>query len=719
MRKVGVIFWGLFLICIITACSSGGSAPAGDTFTLKILKEGEGTIVNPNKGIGEYEYQSGTVVTIEINPGTQHIFSEWVGTDGRTVVPSDTANQWKVTMDKNKTIKAVFNRKEYPLNISVKGSGNVQETIISKPSSQNYKVGTTVKLEAESESGWYFDHWEGDITGGETSKQVKVDAEKNITAVFKETSTVEGQVSFHNDTRYTVSAAERKQQTQNLEVNNYEPQSHDKYKKQEIIVKYKNIVSNQSVTSLENKFDVMQLNALNTNDGNLSLYQVPKDKTVQEAVKEFGQKEEVAWAEPNYIYHAMAESNDEYYEDYQWGHLRTNLEAAWDVQKGSNSVTVAVVDSGIIPNHPDLKDNLLQGADFVGGNNNYPVKDYNMTDNDPTDETIKENGGSHGTHCAGIIGAVTNNSIGVAGVNWNVDILPVRALGANGTGSSWDIAEGVYYAVDQGVDVINLSLGGANSSELSQDYVEYAKQNDVVVVAAAGNEGMHPIFYPARYDYTIAVGATDVNNQITDYSNYGPKLDIVAPGGSSSNPIASTWGYYNNGDPVATYKGIQGTSMAAPYVSGIAALLISNGVTSVQEIKDRLKSTAVDLGTSGEDDYYGAGLVDAYGALLDQKLKQPYVFAGHETSDVIEVISEGVQVDSDGNYKLTEVEAKTANIYVWRDVNNNDKFDSGDYWGVSNNSINVSENSNYNVDLDMYYATEEIVNHLKIKGLSH
>ena len=146
-------------------------------------------------------------------------------------------------------------------------------------------------------------------------------------------------------------------------------------------------------------------------------YQIPEGVDPTGAgSKIYREKEEVLWAEPNYIYYPTAIPQDQYYNSYQWGMVNINMEAAWDISKGDDSVIVAVLDTGIIPNHPDLKARLLPGVDFVGEGNPLHKVIYNLLDNDPTDETPYEQGGSHGTHVAGIIGAVTNNQIGVAGI---------------------------------------------------------------------------------------------------------------------------------------------------------------------------------------------------------------------------------------------------------------------------------------------------------------
>jgi len=422
-------------------------------------------------------------------------------------------------------------------------------------------------------------------------------------------------------------------------------------------------------------------------------------------IDKFKNREEIEWVEPNYIYHASAQPNDPYY-GYQWGHIVTNLEAAWDIKKGSSSVIVAVVDSGIIPGHPDLKDNLLQGTDFVGG------------DSDPTDETTNNNEGSHGTHVAGIIGAVTDNSQGVSGVNWYVNILPVRVLDKYGYGTIWDIAEGIYYAVNEGADVINLSLGGSSPNNLLENAVDYAEQNGIITFAASGNDGNYGVLYPAHYDSTVAVGATNIYNQVTSYSNYGPNLDLVAPGGSDNYPILSTWGYYSSGTTYWGYKDMQGTSMATPYASGVAALLIANGVSGVQNIKDRMTSTAVDLGPEGKDNYSGYGLVDAYGALLNKKLENPYVFAANVKNEAIYIKSEMIKVNDDGTYTLNEVVAEEVYIFGWRDINENQIIDAGDYFGVTSSTINVSENESYTANLNMYYVTQDSNTNIEVKGMA-
>jgi serine protease len=158
--------------------------------------------------------------------------------------------------------------------------------------------------------------------------------------------------------------------------------------------------------------------------------------------------------------------------------------------------------------------------------------------------------------------------------------------------------------------------------------------------------------------------------------------------------------------------------MATPYASGIAALLIANGVSGVQNIKDRMTSTAVDLGPEGKDNYSGYGLVDAYGALLNKKLENPYVFAANVKNEAIYIKSEMIKVNDDGTYTLNEVVAEEVYIFGWRDINENQIIDAGDYFGVTSSTINVSENESYTANLNMYYVTQDSNTNIEVKGMA-
>jgi subtilisin family serine protease len=255
---------------------------------------------------------------------------------------------------------------------------------------------------------------------------------------------------------------------------------------------------------------------------------------------------------------------------------------------------------------PDLAaTHFLAGKDFV-----------NNDDHANDDE-------GHGTHVTGTIAQSTDNGIGVAGAAFDTTIMPVKVLGAAGYGTYQQIADGIYYAVNNGADVISMSLGGGSPAQTLEDAVAYAYNHGVTVIAACGNSNTPTCDYPAAYDsYVIAVGATQYDGARAPYSSYGPSLDVAAPGGNT--------GLDQNGDGYADgvlqqtfgdtpvdwgYRFYQGTSMATPHVSAIAALLISTGVSGPDAVGEALESTAKDLGTPGWDQQYGWGLVDAYAAL--------------------------------------------------------------------------------------------------------
>jgi serine protease len=345
---------------------------------------------------------------------------------------------------------------------------------------------------------------------------------------------------------------------------------------------------------------------------------VPEGK-VAEKIKEYLERRDVIYAEPNYIAYALWVPNDPYYK-YQW-HLDNpvyggiHMEKAWDISKGSNSVIVAVVDTGIAYENygiyckaPDFAQTcFVQGYDFVNN------------DAHPNDDN------GHGTHVAGTIAQSTNNALGVAGIAFNSCLMPVKVLNSQGSGTYANVAAGIRYAVDNGAKIISLSLGGSSDSQVLKDAVKYAYEKGVTVIAACGNDNSSSCVYPAAYDdYVIAVGATQYDETKAPYSNYGPSLDLVAPGGN--NNLDQNNDGYADGVLQQTFASrrycsfgyyfFQGTSMAVPHVSGVAALLIANGnAKTPDEVRAALQQTAEDLGAPGRDDVYGYGLVDAYAAL--------------------------------------------------------------------------------------------------------
>ena len=355
-------------------------------------------------------------------------------------------------------------------------------------------------------------------------------------------------------------------------------------------------------------------------------------------VAQLSARDDVLYAVPNYLLAATATPNDPLYAQ-QWHYRAINLPAAWDQTTGSADVTVAIVDSGVVTTHPDLESKLLPGYDFVSDTDS---GDGDGRDGDPTDPR----GVSHGTHVAGTVGAATNNGVGVAGVSWGARILPVRVLGTdkNGdaTGNLADAIDGILWSVGERVpgvpsnpnpaDVLNLSLGGpfaCSSARPLQDAFDQANAAGAVVVVAAGNDNSDASDYtPSSCGNVIAVGATTIENKRARYSNYGPRVAIMAPGGDTSTDLNNDGepdGVLSTVRPDTTPSGItpesgyayfNGTSMASPHVAGVAALL--KGVRpslSTADVRDILTATATPLTDSSCKPGCGAGLVNAAAAL--------------------------------------------------------------------------------------------------------
>lgn len=340
----------------------------------------------------------------------------------------------------------------------------------------------------------------------------------------------------------------------------------------------------------------------------------------------------VRWAEPNYRVRASLQPNDSAYR-LQWHYPLISLPAAWDVTIGDPGVIVAVVDTGILSGHPDLRGQLVPGYDFIRD----PARagDGNGIDPNPEDPGNRDNPAAssfHGTHVAGTVAARGNNGTGVAGVAWGARIMPLRALGASG-GTSYDVAQAVRFAAglpnDSGsvparrADIINLSLGGEGFSQINQQLYRDLRQQGIFVVSSAGNEASTTPGYPAAYDSVISVSAVDIQRQIASYSNRGTTIDIAAPGGDSGadingdgypDGVLSTGGSATASGIDFAYVFLSGTSMAAPHVSGVIALMKSiNPNLTPQQFETLLQSGRLtdDLGTPGRDDLYGHGLINA------------------------------------------------------------------------------------------------------------
>ena len=302
----------------------------------------------------------------------------------------------------------------------------------------------------------------------------------------------------------------------------------------------------------------------------------------------------VAFAEPDSVVQALDTPNDPYFAS-QWGMVKIQAPGAWDVTTGSSSVRIAILDTGVDQDHPDLATKIVSNKNFTGSATAADVH-------------------GHGTHVAGIAAAIANNGIGVAGLGYSSSIMNVKVLGDDGFGYwSW-VAGGIIWAADNGARVINMSLGGSSGSSTLESAVNYAWNKGVVVVAAAGNSGSTAPEYPAYYANCMAVAATDQLDNLASWSSRGEWVDLAAPG----NAIYST---LRN----ASYGYKTGTSMASPHVAGLAALVFTvvsdssgNGRLN-DEVRARIEATCDDIGVSG----IGWGRINAYKAVAGGTTQPP------------------------------------------------------------------------------------------------
>lgn len=339
-----------------------------------------------------------------------------------------------------------------------------------------------------------------------------------------------------------------------------------------------------------------QVEGMFTADSNYYLLQLPNDRATATSLRALSAHRDVEVATPNLRFQINVQPNDPLYAQ-QWWLDRVHAEEAWESGMGRHDLIVSVVDTGIDYNHPDLAGKVIKGKDFT--------KESDGTD--PID------GFGHGTHVAGIIGAAANNGEGVAGMAPGVKLLAEKVLAANGAGNLFAIAGGITDSVKRGAKIINLSLGGpAVQDPISSGVGHWAWKKGVLLVAAAGNSNTK-VGTPARYyDYYMAVGASDHNDNKAKFSNFGPELSVAAPG---TNILATTPTYdcpLNKLGYAKNYAALQGTSMATPVVAGIAALVWSKHPDwTADQVRAHIEKTADDVGARGKDDLFGFGVVNA------------------------------------------------------------------------------------------------------------
>jgi thermitase len=373
---------------------------------------------------------------------------------------------------------------------------------------------------------------------------------------------------------------------------------------------------------------------------------VPKGQEKAKA-KAYSSNARVAYAEPDFVAQAIGNPDDPYL-GVQWGLTKIEAPQAWEVTAGSPSINIAIVDTGVDLDHPDLAGKI--------------VSNVNFSTSGTVDDIYQ-----HGTHVAGIAAAITNNGIGVAGLGYSCTIMNVKVLGDTGSGAYSGVASGIIWAADNGAEVINLSLGGSSPSSTVEDAVNYAWSKGVVVVAGAGNSGNTTPFYPAYYANCIAVAATDINDAKPYWSNYGDWVDVAAPGASIYSTLK------NN-----SYGHMSGTSMASPHVAGLAALVFTtvsdaNGDGKLNdEVRARIETTCDNIGISG----IGSGRINAYKAVVGGSTTPPLTgsIAGAVTDAADGSLITGATVmaggaraaltDASGQYVITGVPEGTYSLTV-------------------------------------------------------
>ncbi|SJZ75092.1 S8 family peptidase [Selenihalanaerobacter shriftii] len=437
----------------------------------------------------------------------------------------------------------------------------------------------------------------------------------------------------------------------------------------QIIIKFKD-ASQKNLEMIKQKYNISKYKRVFPDTKNKQLaaklglnnyYRIYiKDQNMKkELLKDLNQELIIENAEPNVVAHSTLIPNDDCYCT-QWGPKHIEAAKGWSLETGKENITIAVLDTGISLNHPDLKPNLVQGYDMVDITPDEFITspgweltgDYLDRDFLPIDEV------GHGTHVAGIIAAVGNNAEGIAGVTWHCRVMPVKVLTkyknittgqVTGIGLFDDISAGVIQATDAGADIINLSLGSLNKSLILEDAINYTLNQDVTIIAAMGNENIEEPSYPAAFPGVIAVGSINKNDQLSDFSNSGDHIDLVAPG----EDIMSS--YLNNG-----YKKLSGTSMAAPHVAGLVGLIKSiNPSLSNNQIQNILFKTATDLGKKGFDKFYGWGKINIFEA-LKLVLKYPDGTLIKDNNSSIYIIEDG---------KLHHI--PTSNIFYYNKYNPN------------------------------------------------
>jgi thermitase len=354
------------------------------------------------------------------------------------------------------------------------------------------------------------------------------------------------------------------------------------YMPNELMVRFDPTAKQDEIDALNKAFSGTVISKIDQ----LNVYRLgfPAGSDLRSIQSAYGSSPLTQTIEPNYLVHSPVVDMQDSQAGGEWELEKMRVSEAWDTTRGSSSVLIATLDTGIDPHHPDLSRQAVEGYNVLTRTAEIPIDD---------------NG--HGTQIAGIIAGAGNDGIGISGICPNCRILPIKVLDARGEGSYSNVIEGIIYAADHGASIINMSLGGYGYSKMLNDAVQYAYKKNVVLVAAAGNENTDVPCYPAALPNVLGVSATGPQDERWSEANYGSYIAVTAPGMGILAPTAG--GGYAYGT---------GTSEAAAAVSGLSGLLkAQNPASTNAELSSRLEDSADDLGAPGRDEYFGAGRINA------------------------------------------------------------------------------------------------------------
>lgn len=457
------------------------------------------------------------------------------------------------------------------------------------------------------------------------------------------------------------------------------------YTPNELLVKYTN-----------GSIGLVRLNELVESNSPIKILnkEIEKERNIEKIAEEYSKREEVIYAEPNYIYHTFWTPDDEFYL-IQWHLKKISSEESWNLTKGNESIIIAIIDTGVQWNHSDLMENIwindgeipdngidddgngyiddIRGYDFVDVQNELEcsslIEDCNFTDNNPMDLY------GHGTHCAGIASAKTNNSIGVSGICPNCKIMTLRAgymdVHGRGTLQGDFIIEAINYAVNNGADIISMSFGTNSSSLGIQEALQEAYNRGIILVAASGNDNKNVPIYPAAYSNVISVGSTNSSDMKSNFSNYGSRVNLAAPGSN----ITST--YLNN-----QYASAEGTSMSAPLVAGSIGLIKSLFPKATQgEILNSLNITGRPINFITNN----ISRIDVYSAILYLDDIEPEVYLAFPEDNEV-----NLSVNKTFVCNATDWQLKNITLKIWNEDNL--------YYNETKNLTGTQNETSFNVN---------------------